>query len=663
VRRYTDQLKRAFTIAVALSMTEWSSARRGTNGTSALFRAIAEQAPTFFALTRGDNHVFEIANDAFLRLIRRSDVVGRPIGEAVPELLHQGLIERFNRVLRDGEPFAANDMPLLISHETRFVSFVCVPLTDENGVRVGVLTNGYDVTEQVLSKRALRESEQRVRSQFKALPLPTYAWRLVEENAVRDFVLIDYSDAAIALTKGRVAGYIGARASEFFEDLTIVEDLWRALEEGRPVRRELDYRMKATQEHRRIALTSSPALPDMVIVHFEDMTDRLALEDQLRHANKMEAVGKLAGGVAHEFNNLLLVINTCCEFLAEDLGPESRARDDVAEIRRAAERAGDLTRKLLTFSRKQVLQVGTVDLNAAVARSRDVLRRLLGSSIEFSVDAEASDCFARADQGQIEQVLMNLVVNARDSMPNGGSLRVSSYNIELDPARAATHTVAPGKYVVLRVSDNGCGMDEATRARIFEPFFTTKPVGMGTGLGLPTVYAIAKQYKGYVSVESVLGRGTTFEFAVPSAPPAEPTSDGARSSGRWQTSPTTGRILLVEDEPALRGVTRRVLERAGYDVMEASNGCDALEVIATQRPDLVLTDFVMPKMNGRQLQAALAERDPTLPVILMSGYIDPDLLRDDRNGPVALLAKPFEPQQLLKAIAKALRMRRPTRAA
>jgi two-component system cell cycle sensor histidine kinase/response regulator CckA len=385
----------------------------------------------------------------------------------------------------------------------------------------------------------------------------------------------------------------------------------------------------------------------------EDITLRKELEAQLRQSQKMEAVGQLAGGVAHDFNNLLTVIKMNVELALEDLGAEHPLHADILEVARAAGRAAALTRQLLAFSRQQVLQPQVIDLNVVIADLQKMLARLIGEDIDFTLDLADDLGFVLADPGQLEQVLVNLAINARDAMPRGGSLTIATRNVELSPLEASRHPDArPGPYVAVALRDTGAGMTPDVQARIFEPFFTTKELGKGTGLGLATVYGIVTQSGGFLDVKSAPGRGAVFTVylsAVSSGgeAPARSVAAAAERAGGTET------ILLVEDEDAVRAVARRVLTKYGYSVIEARDGGQALAFLGTHDGaiDLVLTDAVMPQMSGLELAAALGTLRPSLPVIVMSGYTDVDLVRRgalDSGAPI--LTKPFTVESLLTAV-------------
>jgi two-component system, cell cycle sensor histidine kinase and response regulator CckA len=384
--------------------------------------------------------------------------------------------------------------------------------------------------------------------------------------------------------------------------------------------------------------------------------ERGRLEDQLRMSQKMEAIGSLAGGIAHDFNNLLSVILSYTGFAMDALRNGDPVKDDLLEVQKAGDHAATLTRQLLAFSRKQVLQPETLDLNGIAAGTEKMLRRILGEDMDF-VQVLAPDLGpVRADPGQIEQVLMNLAVNARDAMPDGGKLTIETSNVEIDEEYAALHAgVKAGAYVQLAVSDTGCGMDETTRAKIFEPFFTTKENGKGTGLGLSMVYGIVKQSGGDIWVYSEPGRGSTFKIRLP----RELSATAAKSSAPSVVKRATGTetILVVEDERALGKVARRTLEAAGYTVLAAVDGEEALGVSARNAGDihLLLTDVVMPRMSGRALAEELAKARPTMRVLYMSGYTDNAIVHHGvLDEGTHFLAKPFSATVLARKVREAL---------
>jgi signal transduction histidine kinase len=375
-------------------------------------------------------------------------------------------------------------------------------------------------------------------------------------------------------------------------------------------------------------------------------------EKQFRQAQKMEAVGRLAGGIAHDFNNLLTVIMGYSQVLSTELGPQHPLRSKIEETQKAGERAAGLIRQLLAFSRKQSMDPKVLNLNTVVTNLESMLRRLIGEDIRLVTKLDPGNGRVRADQAQLEQVLMNLVVNARDAMPNGGILTLETTQVELTRSPVYhLHPLAPGPYVKLSVSDTGCGMDRQTQSHIFEPFFTTKEEGKGSGLGLSTVFGIVTQCGGGIDVGSRVGHGTKFDVYLPSIESDVPAPALPQDTGQPKRGTET--ILLVEDDPSVRDLVRDELRKLGYRVLEAKNGVEAC-LLATQQPgtlDLLLTDVVMPGMGGRELAQHLSVIKPDLKILFMSGYIDDiGLHAGHEEGFSSFLQKPFTPEALARAV-------------
>ena len=504
----------------------------------------------------------------------------------------------------------------------------------------------------------LGQSEERYRSLVDLLPDPIVVHergRILFANGAAATVL---GAATPAQLTGRLLQDIAAPRSK-----DLVEERLRALANGNALSlvRHTVQRIdgSGTVEIEAVSIPFAYQGLPAVLTVARDVTSRLRLEEELRQAQRMEAVGRLAGGVAHDFNNLLTVITSYSELILAGLEPGAPLVNDVREIRHAADRAASLTRQLLSFSRRQVLQPAPVDISEAVRSTEGLLRRLISSEIRIESHLDASAGLVLADRGQLEQVIVNLAVNARDAMPDGGTLTIETGSVRAGEDPATDRCPAQvARYAVIMVRDTGIGIDDATRRQIFDPFFTTKDVGRGTGLGLATVHGIVEQSGGTIIVESVVGSGTTFRIFLPAieeriVADLVAASPAPATAGRGQ-----GRVLLVEDEDAVRAIIHRTLTEAGYDVIDVSDGAEALGVLETQASDVdvVLSDVAMPRMDGRQLADHVRVRWPSLPVVLMSGFANPDTLGLDA-GVTLLLLKPFTTDTLTAAIRDALPVR------
>ncbi len=494
-------------------------------------------------------------------------------------------------------------------------------------------------------------------------------FQLINDNVVDMIAVVDPSGKRIYNSPSyqRILGYANdeLEATSAFEQVhpddrqLVVDAAAEARRSG--VGRRIEYRMRHKDGNWvYLESTASPVInakgqvENIVIVN-RDISERRRLEEQLRQSQKMDAIGRLSGGVAHDFNNLLGVIIGYTEILQERIPEGDSLRSCVDQILKAGNRAASLTRQLLAFSRQQVLAPKVLVLNGVVSDMEKMLKRMIGEDIELVTELDSKLGKMRADQGQIEQVIMNLVVNARDAMPEGGKLVIRTSNFVMDTAfvRRYAYPVQPGNYVLLNVSDNGVGMDSATQQRIFEPFFTTKEKGKGTGLGLSTVYGVVKQSGGYIDVASELGKGTTFSIYLPQ------TEHAAETDGHKQDQPELLRgaetILLVEDEESLRALAKSLLESFGYAVLEAADGKAALKVEeqTTGTIHLLLTDVVMPGINGRILADEIKKKRPGIKVVYMSGYTGQRIGETVIEPGSLYLQKPFTKENLARKVREA----------
>jgi two-component system, cell cycle sensor histidine kinase and response regulator CckA len=517
-----------------------------------------------------------------------------------------------------------------------------------------------DISERKKTEQELVQSEERFHKAFHVNPEPIIV------NTFSEGRYVDVNESFLRVTGYRREEIIGHTAQE--------TNLWKrpedraryleALTENGSVR-DLEIIFQTKSGEQRVGLVSAElidiARQKCAIAVFKDITERNLLERQLRQAQKMEAVGQLSGGIAHDFNNLLGVILGYSDILQTQLEPNSKAYRNAEQIKKAGQRAASLTRQLLAFSRQQVMEPTVLGLNTIVADAEKMLRRLIGEDIELRAVLDPALGRVRADQGQIEQIILNLAVNARDAMPRGGVLTIKTANIVVDDSYVSQHPpMSTGSFIMLSVTDTGVGMNAETQARIFEPFFTTKGPGRGTGLGLATVYGVVKQSGGFIWVRSKPGQGTTFEILLPSVDePIATVAPGTHLAGSQRGSET---VLLVEDEAALRELILEMLRQEGYSVLEAASANEAIEVAqrAPGKIDLLLTDVVMPGMNGSELADQLVSFYPGIRILLMSGYTEFGVpLRNILQQERPLLQKPFTQQSLVRKVREVLESHRP----
>jgi PAS domain S-box-containing protein len=585
------------------------------------------------------------------------ELLGRDwIDTCLPARIRAGLRAKFQKLL--GGDLSIVENPILTrSGEERLVEWRNTLLRNDEGRVIGTFSSGSDISERNRATAALRTAEERMRFALDAAGVGIWD--------------MDYNTGVLRWSEIIEAHY-GLRPGTFGGTYDAF------IERVHPDDREsvLDAIGKAVKHGTDVSLLNRSIWPDGTVrwlsgagrVHLDehgeplrgfgislDVTERRTLEAQYQQAQKMEALGRLAGGVAHDFNNLLTVILGYCELLLAEPDPQDRRRAGILKIHAAGSSAAGLTRQLLAFSRKQIIEPTLLDLNAVVTDMRAMLGRLIREDVTVVLDLRPELAPVKVDRGQVEQVIMNLAVNARDAMPGGGTLTIETANVELDEDYAKSDlSVKPGPYVVLTVTDTGTGMTPQVQARLFEPFFTTKAVGTGTGLGLATVHGIVTQSGGRVSVSSEVGRGTSFRVYFPRADAEAVVLETPPPMPRLQTGAQT--VLVVEDEEGLREVARKLLQAQGYTVLIAANADEAVRQFEGNASiDVLLTDVVMPGASGPELTRRLVERRPALKVIYMSGYTEEALAQHGVLKPgIAFLHKPFTSETLGRKICEVL---------
>ena len=606
-------------VMILADVTAQKQAQQALNRSEELFTKVFQSSLIGIALLTLEDSYFVDANDQLLNLIgyNRSKIIGRPLAD-LGIVLYPAMAERLRVRLRRRRAIRNIEMPYRTSTGALREALTSFEVFDV-GNEAYVILMAQDITERRMTELALRESVS--------------LYRLITENTHDLIALLDETECYLYLSPShqRVLGYHIAQmiGSSMFDlvhpdDQLSLRSRWHDLVQKDEQLASVRFRCADTTWHwfelQATAVEQGGARSILLVAR--DTTQRRNLEAQFHQAQKMESMGRLAGGVAHDFNNMLSAITGYTELVLDDLPSDSPLRSDINEIQRASTRATGLARQLLTLARKQVIEAQTVDLNDLILDIDKLLRRLLREDIELVTLLSSEPCMAKVDSGQIEQVLINLAVNARDALPRGGKLVIETQTVVLDDEYVLNHIgVARGTYALITVTDNGIGMDSEVKRQAFEPFFTTKPPGEGTGLGLATCYGIVKQHGGSINLYSERNQGTTFKVYLPTA--NTPVSPLLPPVDLLKPPPGTETILLAEDEASVRELTTRVLRTQGYTVIAATNGEEALRAAETYRDGpihLLLTDLVMPQMSGTMLAERVRELLPNIRLIFMSGY-------------------------------------------
>ncbi|MCX8038507.1 MAG: PAS domain S-box protein [Candidatus Sumerlaeia bacterium] len=613
-------------------------------------RALISAIPDLvLVLDRDGRYIEVLTNDNRILIQPAEQLRGKTIYEVFPEELaaqyHAGIL----KAIETGQPTSREDC-LHIGDRQVWVSATASAINDD---RVVVVIR--DITEQKRAEETLGQRE----AYFRAL-IENTSDIIVVQNADRT---MRYVSPAVE----RILGYrpeeiIGRTPSEFIhpDDQQPTRDVLLGLLEKPGATARAEFRLYHKDGSIRICegigknLLHDPAVGG-IVESIRDITERRTLEMQLQQAQRLQAIGKLAGGIAHDFNNLLTTILGYCDLMLNQISVGSPLRRDVEEIKKAAGRATSLTQQLLAFARRQILEPKVINLNTIVAEMHKMLSRLIRENIDLVTVLPPGLWRVRADPTQIEQILMNLVLNARDAMPDGGKLTIETANVILDEAYARRHAgVQPGPYVLLAVSDTGCGMDAQTLAQVFEPFFTTKPQGEGTGLGLATVYGIVKQSGGHIWAYSEPGRGTTMKIYLPRVDAPLTVVEDIPASPAVKAGET---ILVVEDEGDVRNLIAEILKMKGYELLLATRPTEAVEICRTHAGPihLLVSDVTLPEMNGRTLSEKIVKMRPDIRVLFISGYTENAIVHDGvLEEDVYFLQKPFAPEILLAKVREVL---------
>ncbi len=647
-------------VIVNRDVTDHKRAEDALRAEHDLLRALIDNMPDLIYVKDAGSR-FVLANRALAQLVAAKnpeDLLGKTDFDYFPKELATAFHSDEQAILQSGEPLVNQEERVVDAEgNAKWLSTSKVPLRNRQGEVRGIIGIGRDITVRVQAEEALRLSERSFRSVVEGAPYGIFRasldGRFLRTNSALQEMLGYRSPTD--LLNANLEDHVFRNRADFHQLVKLLGSEAEFKNVEMEWKRKDDFPITVLCSGRRVEGVDENSTYNEVFV--EDITERRVLERQLRTAAKMEAVGQLSGGIAHDFNNLLGVIIGYSQMLGRKINHDNPLREYIEEIEKAGQRAASLTRQLLAFSRQQILSPKVLNLNELVSDMVKMLPRLIGEDIAVTTELDPAIGRVKADQGQVEQVVMNLAVNARDAMPNGGSLTIGTADIELDEMAARLYPGGkPGKYGVLSVTDSGIGMNSETLQHIYEPFFTTKEVGKGTGLGLATVYGIVKQSGGYIWVDSEVGKGSTFQIFLPRV--EEVVTHAPKEASPPPLMRGNETILVAEDAEPLRKLARSFLEERGFQVLTASSGEEALQVAAEfpGKVDLLLTDVVMPGMNGRVLAERLLPKRPGMKVLYMSGYTDSfiaghGVLEEGTH----LLHKPFTEDVLISKVCEVLK--------
>ncbi|MFQ5770964.1 MAG: PAS domain S-box protein, partial [bacterium] len=639
-------------LAIVRNISERKRVEKALHESEERYRSLIENAPVCILEIDRNGNLLSM-NSIGLKIMGIKDV-NEVVGCAFLDLVAQKDRKQVRRLLNNAYKAQPSQFEFLTicQNGPKILSSNFIPLKGADGAIEKIISITQDITERKKTEEQLRKLYHAV-EQSPSMVMITDPLGVIEHVNPKFTEITGYSPEELLGTNVTELGDI------FPEDY---EKIWPVLNAGKEWRGEFYNKKKNGEFYWEFASISSIKNSEGVITHYikvaEDLTIRKKLEEQLMQSQKMEAIGRLAGGLAHDFNNLLTAISGYSDFLLTELDRNDPKRQDIIEIQKAGERAALLTRQLLAFSRKQVLQLEMLDVNEIIKDLVNMLKRVIGENIELKINLKPNLESIRADSGQLQQAILNLCINSRDAMPKGGQLIIETHNLTKKQLREKSLPVeTASNYVEISFIDTGVGMDQTTLKRLFEPFYTTKELGKGTGLGLAVVYGIVKQHHGHIEVESTMGKGTTFKIYMPAASNAKTSRKVKTKANKPNSKSKT--ILVVEDDETVRNVVIRILKSLRYKILMAQNGLEAIKEFQSECEliDLVIMDVVMPKCSGPEAYEKMRKIKPNIPVIFVTGYdvkAEIDELKLSPNKPVTVLQKPYTKESLTKKVQEFL---------